>query len=78
MKTVMIDGREVAVDDTLSSKQITELTRPDGNQFSVIARDGANGEPPKWIPVQKDSRKHYPVQDGDSLRNLYRVENGEQ
>lgn len=76
MKTVMVDGKEVLVENSISGKEIATLTHPDRNQFPVITREVPGESAPQWIPVPRKGSKTYDVQDGDTLRNLHRVENG--
>lgn len=51
MRTIMVDGKEVMVDDQMTGEQITELARPCDDQFAVVVRN--NGNLSERIPIQK-------------------------
>ena len=72
MKTVMIDGKEVVVDDEMTGQEITELANPSAEQFAVIKRPGPT---PQRFPVQK-STHNYKMQNNDVLDTMYRVPMG--
>lgn len=73
MKTIMVDGKEVAVGDQMTGEQIVEVARPGDDQFAVVVRN--NGNVPERIPIQKSPRL-YRLNDGDAIANMYRVPNG--
>ena len=73
MKTIMVDGREVAVEEQMPGQQISEMARCSDDQFAVVVRN--NGGLTERIPIQK-SRRMYPLHDGDTIASMYRVPNG--
>jgi hypothetical protein len=73
MRTVMVDGREVMVDDEMTGERISELARPSNDQFAVVVRN--NGNLPVRIPIPKSSHP-YRLNDGDVITNMYRVPTG--
>lgn len=73
MRTILIDGREVMVDDEMTGERISELARPGDDQFAVVVRN--NGDLPARIPIQK-SRHPYCLNDGDVVTNMYRIPTG--
>lgn len=73
MKTIMVDGREVAVDEQLTGDRITDMAHCSKDQFAVVVRN--NGNLPERIPVQRSSRA-YRLNDGDTIASMYRVPNG--
>jgi len=73
MRTIMVDGKEVMVDDQMTGEQIVDLAQPNDNQFAVIVRN--NGNMPEKIPVYRSKHPH-PINDGDALDRMYRVPTG--
>jgi len=73
MKTIMVDGREVLVEDQLNGEQIAGLAKCSDNQFAVVLRE-KNGVPQR-IPVPR-SQPRVTLNDGDSIAAQYLVPNG--
>lgn len=73
MKTVMVDGRDVLVEDQLSGEQIAGLAQCSDNQFAVVLRE-KNGVPQR-IPVSR-SQQQVVLNNGDAITTQYRVPNG--
>jgi hypothetical protein len=76
MKTIMVDGREVLVEDQISTSEIVALARPNNDQFPVIARETPGQGAPEFIPVPAKGCKTYDMQNGDRLQTLHQVTNG--
>lgn len=73
MKIIKVDGKDTMVDDQMTGEQIVDLAQPNDNQFAVIVRD--NGNMPEKIPIYRSKHPH-PINDGDTIDRMYRVQNG--
>ena len=75
MKTVMVDGREVVVEDVMNGDQIHTLVQCPPQHFPVIMRSPAGSNCSETMPVPRGKNPNQ-LQNGDRLTSLFQVDNG--